>query len=91
MPSNVVQRNHIGIDGLGVYIGVILVHAGKQVEPCIDGLLLIHIWGRKQYFEMRRGDRLITPEQQQDVVDCCRHHGWTGPIVYDGEVEDWDW
>jgi hypothetical protein len=54
-------------------------------------LLLIHIWGRKQYFEMRRGDRLITPEQQQDVVDCCRHHGWTGPIVYDGEVEDWDW
>ena len=41
MPSNVVQRNHIGIDGLGVYIGVILVHAGKQVEPCIDGLLVL--------------------------------------------------
>ena len=52
---------------------------------------LIQIWGRKKYFEMRRGDRLITPEQQQDVIDVCRHHGWKGPIVYDGEQEDWLW
>ena len=54
-------------------------------------LMLISMWGRKQYFEMRRGDRLINPSQQQDVIDACRYHGWTGPIVYDGEQEDWDW
>lgn len=52
---------------------------------------LIRIWGRRQYFDMRRGDRLITPQQQQDVVDVCRLHGWTGPIVFDGEREDWLW
>ena len=53
--------------------------------------LLILWWGRKKYFEVRKGVRLITPEMQQDVVDACRHHGWTGPIVYDGEEESWLW
>lgn len=54
-------------------------------------LLLIMFWGRKKYFEMRRGDRLITPDQQDDVLHACRQHGWNGPIVYDGEQEDWLW
>lgn len=53
--------------------------------------LLIQWWGRKKYFEARKGVRLITPEMQQDVADACRHHGWTGPIVYDDEEESWLW
>jgi hypothetical protein len=53
--------------------------------------MLIAIFTRKKYFEMRRGDRLITPEQQQDILDVCRRYGWTGPIAYDGEAEDWLW
>lgn len=52
---------------------------------------LIHLWGRRQYFEMRKGDRLITPEQQQDIINVCKFHGYSGPIVYDGEQEDWLW
>ena len=52
---------------------------------------LISQWGRRNYFEMRRGDRLITPEQQQDVLNTCREFGWKGPIVFDGEQEDWYW
>ena len=53
--------------------------------------LLINTWGRKKYFEMRRGDRLITPEQQNDVLYACRRLGWQGPIIFDDEVEDWLW
>ena len=53
--------------------------------------LLIQMWGRKKYFEIRRGDRLITPEMQEDITTACRYHGWTGPIVYDGEEESWLW
>jgi len=52
---------------------------------------LISRWGRKLYFQMRKGERLITPSQQQDVVEVCRENGWKGPIVYDGEQEDWLW
>jgi len=29
--------------------------------------------------EMRKGDRLITPAQQQTILD-----GWQSPITYDG-------
>ena len=52
---------------------------------------LINTWGRKAYFEIRKGDRLITPEQQNDVLRICRRNGWTGHIVYDGEQEEWAW
>ena len=52
---------------------------------------LIMKWGRKHYFEMRKGDRLITPSQQRDVAKACKKFGWTGPIVFDGEQEDWEW
>ena len=52
---------------------------------------LIRLWGRRQYFDTRRGDRLITPQRQQEVIDACRLHGWQGPVVFDGEQEDWDW
>ena len=53
--------------------------------------LLIQKWGRRQYFEARRGDRLITPDMQDDVLRACRYHGWTGSIIYDGEEEYWLW
>ena len=52
---------------------------------------LIGCWGRKHYYQMRRGDRPINPDEQQDVIDTCRLNGWTGPIVYDGEQEEWQW
>ena len=48
-------------------------------------------FGRKYYFEMRKGDRPITPEQQQVILDTCRHFGWQGPIVYDSEEEGFAW
>ena len=53
--------------------------------------LLIQWWGRKKYFEVRKGQRLITPEMQQDIEDACHHHGWKDPINYDGEEESWLW
>ena len=52
---------------------------------------LIRLFKRTYYFEMRRGDRLITPEQQQQIEQVCRRHGWQGKLNYDGEEEDWAW
>ena len=52
---------------------------------------LIWTFGRSQYFEMRNGKRLISPEEQETIAEVCRSHGWTGPLVYDGEEEDWLW
>lgn len=52
---------------------------------------LIGKFGRRKYFEMRKGDRLITPSEQQVIQDICRANGWEGPINYDAEQEDWLW
>lgn len=52
---------------------------------------LIRLFKRTYYYEMRRGDRLITPEQQQQIEQVCRRHGWQGDLNYDGEQEDWAW
>lgn len=52
---------------------------------------LIKLFGRTQYFEMRKGDRLISARDQELIADACRSHGWDGPLVYDEEEEDWQW
>ena len=52
---------------------------------------LIWHFGRTQYFEMRNGKRLISPEDQVVIAAVCRSHGWNGPFVYDDEQEDWLW
>ena len=52
---------------------------------------LIAKFGRKQYFQMRKGEQLITPEDQQFIAQVCQKHGWTAPLIYDGEDEDWLW
>ena len=52
---------------------------------------LIWTFGRSQYFEMRNGKRLISPEEQETIAAVCRSHGWIGPLVYDAEQEDWLW
>ena len=52
---------------------------------------LIAYFGRKRYFEMRKGDRPIVPSHQYVIEQVCRDHGWTGPIVYDGERMEYEW
>ena len=47
-------------------------------------------FGRKRYFEMRKGERPVTPDQQKQIIEVCRQCGWQGPIVYD-EQEGWAW
>ena len=41
--------------------------------------------------EMRKGLRLISPEDQEVIAAICRSHGWDGPLVYDGEEECMRW
>lgn len=52
---------------------------------------LIGYLGRKKYFEMRKGQRPITPDHQYIIERVCRENGWTGPITYDGEDVEYEW
>ena len=61
-----------------------------RIEHNIRQELIWH-FGRTQYFEIRKGLRLISPEDQEVIAAVCRSNGWNGPFVYDGEQEDWLW
>ena len=65
-------------------------HMPGHVEHNIRQALIM-TFGRAQYFEMRNGKRLISPEDQEVIASVCRSYGWNGPFVYDGEQEDWLW
>jgi len=52
---------------------------------------LIQKYGRTTYYEYHRGDRPITPAFRQDVETFCQEAGWTQPLKFDGETEDYVW
>lgn len=60
------------------------------IEIGIRNELIAH-FGRSRYFQMRKGQVLINPDDQQYIARVCQQHGWTAPLVYDGEEEDWLW
>lgn len=60
------------------------------MERSVRSELIAH-FGRRRYFLMRKGELLIYPADQQAIEQTCRRHGWTAPLVYDGEDEDWLW
>ena len=61
-----------------------------NVERFIRCTLIVH-FGRCQYFEMRMGERLISPSEQEFLAAVCRDCRWKGPQVYDGKQEEWVW
>ncbi len=60
------------------------------MERSVRSELIAH-FGRRRYFLMRKGELLIYPADQQAIERICRQQGWTAPLVYDGEDEDWLW
>ena len=52
---------------------------------------LIDKFTRKHYFQMRKGERLITPDEVKVIEQVIRANGWQGPINFDAEEEDFLW
>ena len=52
---------------------------------------LIALNSRATYYQYHNGRRPITPQMQQYIEQVCREEGWQGPLVFDGETEDYVW
>lgn len=61
-----------------------------RVEKDIRHQLFMY-FGRTNYYEYRKGARLISPEQQQEIANIFKACGWNEPPQFDGFVEDYDW
>ena len=59
-------------------------------EIGIKHRLIVH-YGRRQYYEYRRGERLISPEMQAFIGQVCKEHGYTKEPHYDRWQDDYAW
>jgi hypothetical protein len=62
----------------------------RSQEVGIKHRLIVH-YGRRQYYEYRRGERLISPEMQEFIGQVCKEHGYTKEPHYDGWQDDYAW
>ena len=46
---------------------------------------------RATYYQYHNGRRPITPDYLAFIEQVCREEGWTGPLTFDGETEDYVW
>lgn len=46
---------------------------------------------RATYYKYHRGERPIPPDVLATIEDVCRNCGWTQPLKFDSEVEDYVW
>lgn len=46
---------------------------------------------RATYYQYHNGRRPITPDYLALIGQVCQEEGWTGPLTFDGETEDYVW
>lgn len=57
-------------------------------------LAIIHLmeyFSRRTYYRIRKGERLLTPSEQQRILNILKNCGATHLQNFDAYVEDYDW
>ena len=61
----------------------------KQMQTVISHLM--SYFGRRTYYRIRKGERLLTPSEQQRILNILKNCGATHLQNFDAYVEDYDW
>ena len=61
----------------------------KQLQSVIAHL--ISHFSQRTYYRIRKGERLLSPSEQQQVLNILKRCGVTGLQEFDGYVEDYEW
>lgn len=61
----------------------------KQMANAIS--LLIGHFSQRTYYRIRKGERLLSPAEQKEVMNIFRYCGVTGNPEFDAYVEDIEW
>ena len=71
------------------FIGILENLPYKQMQTVI--LHLMNYLGRRTYYRARKGERLLSPSEQQHILNILRNCGITTTQEFDAYVEDYDW
>ena len=61
----------------------------KQMQAVIRELN--NCFKERTYYRVRKGERLLSPDEQQQVLDIINRRGVDQPLVFDAYVEIYDW
>lgn len=61
----------------------------KQMQTVISHLM--SYFGRRTYYRIRKGERLLTPSEQQRILNILKNCGVTHLQNFDAYVKDYDW
>ncbi len=61
----------------------------KQMQTVISHL--INFFGRRTYYRVRKGERLLTPYEQQKILNILKNCGVNSQPEFDTSIEDYEW
>lgn len=61
----------------------------NQMRTVISALM--GWFGRRSYYRVRKGERLLTPSEQQQIANILKRCGVTTPPTYDAYIESYEW
>lgn len=61
----------------------------KQMQTVISSL--ITHYSRRTYYRIRKGERLLSPSEQQQFLNILKSCGVVRPLDFDAYLEDYDW
>jgi hypothetical protein len=51
----------------------------------------MYLGGNGTYYRYDHGERLLTPEQQDWIINLFKQYGYTDNLEFDGDKEVYDW
>ena len=71
------------------FIGILDHIPHKQMQIVVS--YQMSYLGRRTYYRSRKGERLLTPSEQQQVLIILQNSGVTHPQEFDSYIEGYDW
>ena len=69
------------------------IHTAEAVSVGLSGAFryrLIGLWGIRRYYQKRKGETLLSPAEQQQVIAIARNLGLQRTEYFDAYVEEYN-
>lgn len=63
-------------------------HVEQQVYRSLKTSVKQYLGGHSSYYRYHRGEKLLSPEQQQHIVELFRQYGYKGEVVFEAFCDE---
>ena len=92
-PSNNIFLYVLNPKAIESTAGKCFIHTAEAISVGQSGTFryrLIGLWGIRRYYQKRKGETLLSPTEQQQVIAIARNLGLQRTEYFDAYVEEYD-